>query len=150
MARLKNALRGHFIAPLAANGDKPSSGDYLELAKWISNITDNTDEITDNTAYYDGDGTQETTVTGVAGAYSFEGSYDEADPAQAYIADLKYKLGDDRKVWHKVVSSDGTKQWEGIATVSAIKAGDGNASDFEAFACTITYNELPIENTVTP
>lgn len=150
MARLKNALRGHFIAELKADGAEPTDENYLELAKWISGVTDDTDEETDDTGFYDGDGTKETTVTGVSGAYTFEGFYDQEDAAQALVASKKYKIGDDRKVWHKIVSADGKTQWTGIATLSEIKAGDGDATDYEAFGCKLTYNQLPVEKAVTP
>lgn len=150
MTRLKNALRGHFIAPVPTTGAEPADGDYLELAKWISGVTDDTDEETDDTGFYDGDGTKETTVTGVSGAYTFEGFYDSEDPAQALVASKKYKIGDDRKLWHKIVSADGKKQWTGLATVSDIKAGDGDATDYEAFGCKLTFNQLPKEKAITP
>ncbi|MDT2919435.1 phage tail protein [Lactococcus lactis] len=150
MTRLKNALRGHFIAPVPTTGAEPEDGGYLELAKWISGVTDDTDEETDDTGFYDGDGTKETTVTGVSGAYTFEGFYDSEDPAQALVASKKYKIGDDRKLWHKIVSADGKKQWTGLATVSDIKAGDGDATDYEAFGCKLTFNQLPKEKAITP
>lgn len=149
MARLKNALRGHFIAAFDPTkpGTEPTA--YLELAKWISSVSDDTDEQTDDTGFYDGDGTKETAVIGVSGAYSFEGSYDQEDKAQALISGMKYKIGDDRKVWHKVVSADGKKQCVGVGTVTDIKAGSGDATEYEDFACTITYNQLPKETAVT-
>ncbi|HFU5537968.1 TPA: phage tail protein, partial [Streptococcus pyogenes] len=118
----------------------------LELARWIKDISDDTDEKTEDEAYYDGDGTEETTVVGVKGAYTFEGTYDPEDKAQAHIASLKYKLGDERKVWHLIVSADGKTQWLGVATVTEIIAGSGAAADFEAFGCKITYNSLPKES----
>ncbi|WP_333813792.1 phage tail tube protein [Muricomes intestini] len=148
MARLKNALRGHFIGVFTAATPTVPPTEWLELAKWISTVGDETEEQTDDTGFYDGDGTPETSVTGVAGAYSFEGFYDAEDPAQAMIAGMKYKIGDDRKVWHKIVSADGEKQWVGPATVSNIIAGAGDATEFEDFSCTITYNQLPTESPV--
>lgn len=130
MTRQKNALRGHFVAPYNG-GTEPSTEDtWLELAKWISDVSDDTDEKTDDQAYYDGDGVEETTVVSVKGAYTFEGTYDPDDKAQALIAGMKYKTGDDRKLWHKVVSSDRKKQWVGAATATEIKAGSGAASDY--------------------
>ncbi|OFI48817.1 phage tail protein [Floricoccus tropicus] len=148
--RQKNAIRKHFIAPIPKDGSKPKEADYMRLAKWISTVSDDTDEQTDDTGYYDGDGTAETTVTGVSGAYGFEGSHDPEDKAQAYIAGLKWKIGEERKVYHKIVSSDGKKQWIGKATVSAIIAGAGDATEYEDFSCTITFNEIPQESAVTP
>ncbi|HER4594812.1 phage tail tube protein [Streptococcus pyogenes] len=147
MARQKNALRGHFIAPYV-KGEKTevAKDKFLELAKWIKDISDDTDEKTEDEAYYDGDGTEETTVVGVKGAYTFEGTYDPDDEAQKHIADMKYKTGDGRKVWHLIVSAHEKKQWLGVATVTEIIAGSGAAADFEAFGCKITYNSLPKES----
>lgn len=143
MARQKNALRGHFIAPVTDPKTEPDKTAYKELAKWIEDVDDDTDEATTSVAYYDGDGTEETTVTSVKGSYTFKGTYDNADEAMALVAGLKYKLGNDRLVWHKVVDSDGKNQHVGIATVSGIKAGSGAAANYEEFACKISYNSLP-------
>lgn len=149
MARLKNALRGHFIGEFDTTNPTKEPTEFLELAKWIASVSDDTDEQTDDTGFYDGDGTPETTVIGVSGSYGFEGSYDPEDKAQALIASMKYKIGDDRKVWHKVVSADGKKQHLGVATVSDIVAGAGDATEYEDFSCTITYNQLPVESEIT-
>lgn len=143
MTRQKNALRGHFIAPVTDSKTEPAKEAYKELAKWIEDVDDDTDEATTSVAYYDGDGTEETTVTSVKGSYTFKGTYDKEDEAMALIAGLKYKLGNDRLVWHKVVDSDGKNQHVGIATVSGIKAGSGAAANYEEFACKISYNSLP-------
>ena len=143
MARYKNALRGHFIAPVTDPKVEPEKSAYLELAKWIEDISDDTDETTSSTAYYDGDGTEETTVTAVKGTYTVKGTYDNEDPAMKHIAGLKYKLGNERLVWHKIVDADGKNQTVGIATVSDIKAGSGAAAEYEEFGCKISYNSLP-------
>lgn len=143
MARYKNALRGHFIAPITDPKVEPEKSTYLELAKWIEDIADDTDEGTTSVAYYDGDGTEETTVTSVKGSYTFKGTYDKEDPAMKHIAGLKYKLGNERLVWHKIVDADGKNQAVGIATVSDIKAGSGAAAEYEEFSCKISYNSLP-------
>ena len=143
MARYKNALRGHFIAPVTDPKVEPEKSVYLELAKWIEDIADDTDEATTSVAYYDGDGTEETTVTSVKGSYTFKGTYDKEDPAMKHIAGLKYKLGNERLVWHKIVDADGKNQAVGIATVSDIKACSGAAAEYEEFSCKISYNSLP-------
>jgi hypothetical protein len=148
MARYKNALRGHFIAPVTDPKVEPEKSTYLELAKWIEDIADDTDEATTSVAYYDGDGTEETTVTSVKGSYTFKGTYDKEDPAMKHIAGLKYKLGNERLVWHKIVDADGKNQAVGIATVSDIKAGSGAAAEYEEFSCKISYNSLPKISTV--
>ena len=143
MARYKNALRGHFIAPVTDPKVEPEKSAYLKLAKWIEDISDDTDETTSSTAYYDGDGTEETTVTAVKGTYTVKGTYDNEDLAMKHIAGLKYKLGNERLVWHKIVDADGKNQAVGIATVSDIKAGSGAAAEYEEFGCKISYNSLP-------
>lgn len=148
--RLKNALRKHFIGVYDPSKPKEAPSEYLLLAKYISNVSDESDEETDDTAFYDGDGTPEEYVTSVSPGYSFEGFYDPEDPAQKLVADMKYKIGDNRRVWLKIVSADGKKQWEGVANVSGIKAGEGDASEYETFECTIKWIQLPTETPVLP
>jgi len=70
MARQKNALTEYYIAEMPADGLEP---EYLRLAKWISTVTDDTDEETEDTAFYDGDGTPETDIISVKKTYAFEG-----------------------------------------------------------------------------
>lgn len=148
MPKLKNALRGHFLQDYTSGQEEPGT-EWLELARGISSIGDDTQEETEDTAYYDGDGTPETEIISVAGAYTPEGHYYSDDPAQALIAGLKYKTGDGRKVWHRVVSADGNKEWVGRATVSAIIAGAGDASAYETFSCNIRFDRIPEENDLT-
>lgn len=148
MTRQKNALRGHFVAPYNGGTEPTGESTWLELAKWITDVSDDTDEKTEDQAFYDGDGTEETSVISVKGAYTFEGTYDPDDKAQALIAAMKYKTGDERKVWHKVVQSDKKKQFVGVATVTEIKAGSGAAADYEAFGCKISYNATPKESAI--
>jgi hypothetical protein len=144
MARLKNAERKHYVQAYTP-GESDPGDEWLELAKYISTIGDDTNEDTEDEAFYDGDGTPETTVTSVAEAYTPEGYYDPEDPAQELIAGLKRKTGDGRKIWHRVVRSDGKKEWVGRATVSAIVAGAGDASAYETFSCNIRFDRIPEE-----
>lgn len=148
MGKQKNALRGHFIQEYLPGEEATEI--WLELAHQISTIGDDTQEETEDEAYYDGDGTPETTVISVAGAYTPEGNYDSSDPAQELIAGLKYKTGDGRKIWHKVVSSNGKKEWIGRATVTAIVAGAGDASAYEEFSCNIRFDSIPEETEILP
>lgn len=138
-ARNKNALRGHFVQEYIPGTETPGE-EWLELAKWITTIGDDTQEETEDTAYYDGDGTPENEVISVAEAYTPEGTYDPEDPAQELIAGLKRKTGTGRKIWHRVVRSDGKKEYVGRATVSAIVAGAGDASAYETFSCNIRFD----------
>ena len=88
MARQKNAKRKHLIAPFSPEKADivPEDSEFMPLAKYIESIEDDTDEETDDTGYYDGDGTPEETVTSVSGAYTVSGIYDADDKAQAHIA----------------------------------------------------------------
>lgn len=151
MARQKNALREHWIADIDETdaSKKPEQGDMLELAKWITEITDDTDETSEEYGDYAGDGTPKTEVVSIAEKWTATGTYDAQDPAQALVASKKRKLGDDRKVWHLIKQTDG-KQFIGLATLSEIKAGTGEATGFEEFSCVINYDQIPEEVDTTP
>ena len=145
----KNALRKHYVQEYTPGQEEPGT-EWLELAEGITAINDDTEETTEETAYYSGDGTPEQEVISVAGAYSVEGHYYAEDPAQALIAGKKYKIGNGRKLWHRIVSSDGKKEWVGRATVTGIVAGSGEASGYEAFSCNIRFDQIPEEKEVIP
>ncbi|MET3504941.1 phage tail tube protein [Halalkalibacter oceani] len=139
MARQKNALTSYFVAPIPENGDEPA---YMELAKWISSVTDDSDESTEETGYYDGDGTPETDLISRAERYSFEGLYDDEDPAMKFIDGLKRKLGDNRKIMFKKVESNGEIA-EGRATVTDIVTSGGEATEYAPFNCVISFDTTP-------
>lgn len=145
MARNKNALRQHWVAAIPIGS---ADADYKRLAAWITDINDDTVEEVEETAFYDGDGTPTSDVVSVAMSYSFSGHYDPDDDAQALIAGLRLETGDGRKIMHKVIESDGAKEFVGIATVTDIVAGSGAAEDYEEFSCTIKFDEIPSYDTV--
>lgn len=138
-----NSERGHFIAPFTSINTLPTESDWVELADGIEDISDASTESTEEKSYYNGVTTN--LVNRVSGAYNVSGDYDSEDPAQKIVADMKYKTGVGRKVWHRVVSADKTKQWTGHATVTDIVAGSGAADTTEDFSCTITYDATPTE-----
>lgn len=142
MARKKNALRGHFIAALDETDPTKAPTVWLELAKWITEITDDTDETTEESGDYAGDGTPRTDVTAIAEKWTVTGTYDATDEAQALVASKKRVIGEERKLWHKIVQTDG-KTYAGIATVTEIKAGSGEATTFEEFGCVLNYDQIP-------
>lgn len=137
--RKKNALTQYFVGPKEEEAT-------LQLGKWITDVTDDSDETTEDTAFYDGDGTPETDVTGVKKVYSFEGMYDETDAAMKFIADLELETGEARKISFKQVRTDGSAL-SGIATVTGIKTTGGAASDYAGFSCVIGWDAKP---TITP
>lgn len=151
MARIKNALREHWIADVDETdaSKKPAEDEMLELAKWITEITDDTDETSEEYGDYAGDGTPKTEIVSIAEKWTANGTYDAQDPAQALVASKKRKVGDERKVWHLIKQTDG-KQFIGLATLSEIKAGTGEATEFEEFSCVINYDQIPEEVEATP
>src|SRR5215467_5954997 len=100
--RNKNAKRQHFVAPFTGDNTVPAVAEFLPLAKFITEITDGSDDQTDEFADYAGDGTIQTEITGIQESWDISGSFDATDAAQALIAGMKRKVGNDRKVWHLI------------------------------------------------
>ena len=150
MPKMKNAKRKHFLAPWlpTAPSTEPGNDAWKWLADGVTTAEAENDEETDDVAYYNGDGTKKTVVTSVKNGYSFEGDYIKEDAAQAIVAAMRFKTGDERNVWFKVVDADGKTQYVGVATVSGIKIGGGEASEYEAFECTISWNSAPKQSAV--
>ena len=150
MPKMKNAKRKHFLAPWlpTAPTTEPGNDAWKWLADGVTTAEAENDEETDDIAYYNGDGTKKTVVTSVKNGYSFEGDYIKEDEAQAIVAGMRFKTGDDRNVWLKVVESDGKTQYVGVATVSGIKIGGGEASEYEGFEATISRNAAPKQSAV--
>lgn len=136
MARQKNALTKYFVG-----GIDEKEAD-LRLAKWIESVEDDSDEETEDIAFYDGDGTQETDVISIKKAYTFEGMHDADDEAQLFIAGLEFETGEGRKIWFKQERTDGTVL-QGPATVSDIVVTGGEASEYAPFSCTIAWDRKP-------
>lgn len=146
MARTKNALTEYYV------GDIPElegEADYLRLAKWVSNVTDDSDEEVEEQGFYDGDGTPESDVISVRKAYSFEGMFDASDPAMKFIAGLEFETGEGRKVMFKQVRTDGS-ELSGIATVTGIKVTGGEATEYATFECAIAWDAKPSVTPATP
>ena len=66
MAREKNALTKYYV------GELTEEDATLRLAKWISTVTDDSEEETEETGYYDGDGTPESDVISVRKVYTLD------------------------------------------------------------------------------
>ncbi|PIC65336.1 phage tail protein [Sporosarcina sp. P13] len=143
MSRKKNALTEYHVGAVP---ESPGETTYHELAKWISNVTDDSNEETEDQGFYDGDGTPETDVISVKKTYTFEGMYDDADPAMKFIANLEFATGEDRKVMFKQVRTDGSTL-EGPATLTGIKVTGGDATEYAAFECAVSWDKKP---TITP
>ena len=145
--RNKNAKRQHLVAPYLT-GVVPTDADFLPLAKFITEITDSSDDVTDEFADYAGDGTVQTDVIGIQEAWDVSGTFDVTDPAQALIAGMKRKVGNERKVWHKIIDSNEAEEVIGVATALSIVAGSGAADEHEEFACTLQFDQKPTVTTL--
>ena len=142
MVRIKNALTGYFVGPLPVGGAVTADSATLELAKWITTVTDDTDETIETTAFYDGDGTATQDVTGISKIYTFEGMYDDEDPGMKFIAGLELAQGEARKIAFKQVRSNGDELF-GRATVTNIKVTGGAAEEYPVFEATIAWDVIP-------
>lgn len=139
-ARSKNALTEYHLADLpTTEGGEP---EWKRLAKFISSVPDESDEETEDTAYYDGDGTPETDVMSVKKAFAFEGLRDPEDEAQNLVADREMLTGDGRKIMLKQVRPNGDT-FQGRATVTDIIVSGGDAAEYQPFECTISWDRLP-------
>lgn len=140
MARKKNALTEYHVGAIPA-GDV-GEVDYFRLAKWVQTVTDDSDEETEDMGFYSGDGTPETDVISIKKNYTFEGFYDEEDPAMKFIADLEFETGEGRKIMFKQVRTNGDTL-EGKATVTDVKVTGGEATEYAVFECAISWDKKP-------
>ena len=151
MAKFKNAIRKHYIAPYdPEHPDTPPTEDkYLWIAKGIKESAPENDAEDDDVAYFDGDGTKETIITSKSRGRSFEGHRDHGDKAQDFVADKEDAVGDDLIVWYKEVVPTGKYYKEGLARLSEIETGDGEASELETIKFQVNWSRTPEKHDIT-
>lgn len=143
---LNNYLNEHWIQ-IMLKGVKT----WVYLANGITNVDFKPTDKKKTAAYYDGGGSEQTTVTGVTFSLDTTGDRAIGNPAQDAIADMDSKTGKARIVGFRrieyVQDDNGdlraTRAYDGMATVSDIQAGGGAADDNGGFKATITYNSAP-------
>lgn len=146
-AILNNYLNEHWIQIEDDNGQKK----WVYLANGITQFDFKPTDKKKTAAYYDGGGSEQTTVTGVTFSLDVTGDRATGNPAQDMIADMDNKTGQARVVPFRrieyVLNDQGhivtTRAYDGEATVSDIQAGGGAADDNGTFKATITYNSAP-------
>ncbi|MBC2190535.1 phage tail tube protein [Listeria booriae] len=138
-----NALTKYDIAEIT---DDITTAVWLPLAAGIQNITPDADETTDDTAYFDGGGSKETTVTGVTESYTVSGHRKFGDAAQDLIASKYRKTGEDRDIFLRIRQPDAI-QVAGAASLSEIKPGGGDAAEKNEFGTKISFKKVPEEVT---
>lgn len=151
MAKFKNAIRRHFIAPFdPEHPDTPPTEDkYMWIAKGIKESAPENDAEDDDVAYFDGDGTKEKVITSKSRGRSFEGHRDYADKAQNFVVGKEDAVADDLIVWYKEVTADGKTYKEGLARLSEIEVGDGEASELETIKFQVNWSRTPEKHEVT-
>jgi hypothetical protein len=143
MSRQKNASRTHEIAPWTSDDAAAPTAAYLDLGHFITTISDDSEEKTDTSADYAGDGNEVEVLTGRSEKWTVEGTYDPADPAHALIASMKRNTTDEgRQVWHRITESNGDVI-EGVAKALNIVAGGGDAAEFEEFKFDLAFVATP-------
>lgn len=150
MAKFKNAIRKHYIAPYdPEHPDTPPTDDkYLWIAKGIKESAPENDAEDDDVAYFDGDGTKEKVITSKSRGRSFEGHRDYADKAQNFVVDKEDAVADDLIVWYKEVTPDGKSYKEGLARLSEIEVGDGEASELETIKFQVNWSRTPEKHNI--
>lgn len=146
MARKKNALRKHELAPLdTTNPDTVPTTGWLPLSHWVTNITDDSEENTETYADYSGDGTEIESLIGRSERWTFEGTYDPTDPTHIFVESMKRKSTDEERIcWHRITQNDG-KVFQAKAKLLEIKAGGGDAQNYEDFSGRIDFLTTPTE-----
>ena len=145
MAKFKNAIRKHYIAPYdPEHPDTPPTEDkYLWIAKGIKESAPENDAEDDDIAYFDGDGTKEKIITSKSRGRSFEGHRDYDDKAQNFVAEKEDAVADDLIVWYKEVVPTGKYYKEGPGRLSEIEIGDGEASELETIKFQVNWSRTP-------
>lgn len=145
MAKFKNAIRKHYIAPYdPEHPDTPPTDDkYMWIAKGVKETSPENDEEDDDVAYFDGDGTKEKVITSKSRGRSFEGHREYGDKAQDFIADKEDALADDLVVWYKELVPTGKYYKEGLGRLSGIEIGEGEASDLESIKFQVNWSRTP-------
>lgn len=145
MAKFKNAIRKHYIAPFDSEhpDTPPTEDEYLWIAKGIKESAPENDAEDDDVAYFDGDGTKEKIITSKSRGRSFEGHRDYDDKAQNFVVEKEDAVADDLVVWYKEVVPNGKYYKEGLARLSEIEVGDGEASELETIKFQVNWSRTP-------
>lgn len=151
MAKFKNAIRKHYIAPYdPENPDTvPTEDKYMWIAKGIKESAPENDAEDDDIAYFDGDGTKEKIISSISRGRSFEGHRDYSDKAQNFVADKEDAVADDLIVWYKEVVPTGKYYKEGLGRLSDIEIGDGEASELESIKFQVNWSRTPEKHYIT-
>lgn len=131
------------------NGEEYTEDGFLVIGKHINAAEPSNNEKTEEEGFLDGDGTPETDVTSIAIGYNFSGYRNYEDPAQNLIADMEFSVGYERKVWFRRTLPNGTVH-VGRATVTEPNVSGGEATAYDQFDVTVTWDKKPEKVEETP
>lgn len=116
-----------------------STPDLQEIAAGITTVEFGNNEETDQSRYYDGDGSAETDIIGNQLVLTFSGHRLYGDPAQDFIMDKLTKIGANRRTDFNWTQPSGEK-FEGNCTIANIQPGGGDAGAKGEISFEIHFN----------
>lgn len=116
--------------------------EFALLASGISTITPAAADTTDATAYYDGGGFTDSSVTGKNITFALSGHRVFGDPAQDYIAKHFLSIGDELRTLARWTDAKGN-QVQSVVTMTSIVPFGGAANAKQTFSFTLAFNGKP-------
>jgi hypothetical protein len=116
--------------------------EFVPLAAGISTITPAAADTTDATAYYDGEGFTDSTVTGKNITFAISGHRVFGDAAQDYVAAKFLSIGDELRTLARWTDAKGN-QVLSVVTLTSIVPFGGAANAKQTFSFTLAFNGKP-------
>lgn len=116
--------------------------EFALLAAGISTITPASADTTDATAYFDGEGFTDSTVTGKNITFALSGHRVFGDPAQDYVAKHFLSIGDQLRTLARWTDAKGN-QVQSVVTMTSIVPFGGAANAKQTFSFTLAFNGKP-------
>lgn len=123
--------------------DEIEQANFAVLAAGISTITPAAADTTDATAYYDGEGFTDSSVTGKNITFALSGHRVFGDPAQDYVAKHFLSIGDELRTLARWTDAKGNKV-QSVVTMTAIVPFGGAANAKQTFSFTLAFNGKPV------
>lgn len=119
--------------------DKSTSASWAKLAAGITTITPSPNDKTEETSYWDDEGSTSTDVTGKTLKFAIAGHRTIGDKAQDYVASKFMKKGDEVKTLVRWTDPTGN-MITFVGTMTAIVPFGGAANAKQTFSFTISAN----------
>lgn len=119
-----------------------ASASFAVLGAGITTITPAAADTTDASAYYDGEGFTDSTVTGKNITFAVAGHRVFGDAAQDYVAAKFLSIGDELRTLAQWTDAKGNKV-QAVVTLTAIVPFGGAANAKQTFSFTMAFNGKP-------